>query len=195
MTAPLVLASGSPRRAQLLAELSVPFEVCGVAVDERRAIGGGSAVTVAAELALAKARAAAAIHPHSTVIGADTLVVLHGEILGKPQDAAVARHFLQRMSGARLDVVTAVAVVEGPVVREESVTTTLLMRPITERAIDDYLLTDAAFDKAGGLEVQDRARPFVARVEGCWTNVVGLPLCACTRLLDLSYPPGACVEP
>lgn len=193
MTAPLILASGSPRRSQLLAKLSIPFEVGGVEVDEGLLVGDPQ--ELAANLARTKALTAAETHGRSTVLGADTVVVVGDEVLGKPATAAIAREYLERMSGGRVDVITAVAVVRDGAVTGEAVRTELTMNPIGATDITRYLATGAAADKAGGLEVQDRARSFVSEVDGCWANVVGLPLCAVARQLGVAYPRGACAEP
>ena len=182
---PLVLASGSPRRAALLTAAGWRFEVVSPGVDED-AVGGvvaspsGRAVT----LALAKARAVAALRPGRAVVAADTLVVLDEEALGKPTDAAHALWMLSRLSGASHEVVTGVAAV-GPGGREASAfeTTQVVFARIPGRALLGLAASRGALDKAGAYAIQEAAGAWVERVVGSQANVVGLPWAALKRVL------------
>jgi septum formation protein len=119
------------------------------------------------------------------VLGADTLVVLDGCPIGKPGSRADARAMLRSLAGRSHEVVTAVALVEVPPRREavEAVMSRVVMRACSEAAIEAYLSTDEPYDKAGAYAVQGAARDLILRVEGCYTNVVGLPITTTARLL------------
>ena len=119
------------------------------------------------------------------VLGADTLVVLDDRPLGKPGSRADARAMLRSLAGRSHEVVTAVALVEAPPGREavEAVVSGVVMRAYSEAAIEAYLSTDEPYDKAGAYAAQGAARDFILRVEGCYTNVVGLPITTTARLL------------
>lgn len=178
----LILASASPRRRELLATLGCPFEV----------VPSGVAEALAAEpdprqgaeaLALAKAREVARREPDALVLGADTVVVLDGRPLGKPGSPAEARAFLRALAGRSHEVITAVALVEAGRETVESVRSRVRMRGYAEAEIEAYLATGEPYDKAGGYAVQGEGRRLVAEVEGCYTNVVGLPLSTTARLL------------
>jgi septum formation protein len=186
----LILASASPRRRELLARLGVPFEVQPSSVDERL-IPGVLASTQAMALARAKARDVgdrlrAAGDVPALVLGADTLVVLDEQPLGKPGSRDEARAMLRALRSRGHEVVTAVVlrleVLEG---RETSaaVTSRVLMRDYTDHEIDAYVATGEPDDKAGAYAVQGEGAHLVERVEGCYTNVVGLPLGTTARLL------------
>ena len=186
----LILASASPRRRDLLARLHVPFEVRPSGVDERLT-PGIPASTQAMALARAKARDVgdrlrATGEVPALVLGADTLVVLDERPLGKPGSRDEARAMLRLLRGRSHEVVTAVVlrleVSEG---REAAaaVTSQVLMRAYTDREIDAYVATGEPDDKAGAYAVQGEGAHLVARVEGCYTNVVGLPLGTTARLL------------
>jgi septum formation protein len=186
----LILASASPRRRELLARLGVPFEVRPSSVDERL-IPGVPAPTQAMAFARAKARDVgdrlrAAGDVPALVLGADTLVVLDERPLGKPGSRDEARAMLRALRGRSHEVVTAVVlrleVSEG---RETTATVTsrVLMRAYTDREIDTYVATGEPDDKAGAYAVQGEGAHLVERVEGCYTNVVGLPLGTTARLL------------
>jgi septum formation protein len=177
---PLVLASASPRRARLLREAGVRFEVHPADLPE--AIEPGEApAAYAARLALAKAQAVAArlpTAPPRLVLGADTIVVLDGDVLGKPAHALEAAALLSRLVGRSHRVVTAVALVDtaSAQVRRAVVTSTVHMRPAGRAEIEAYAATEEPLDKAGAYALQGEGRRFVAGVEGSETNVIGLPL-------------------
>ena len=178
----VVLASASPRRRELLLTLGLGFESATPPNDE--VISSDELPTTVAErLALAKARAVAASHADKTIIGADTIVVLDGAILGKPRDEAEASDMLRKLRGRQHDVITAVAVIRGGRSVVDHVTTKVAMRNYTDDEIAAYIASGDPMDKAGAYAVQNTAFALVAGVDGCYLNVVGLPLCLTARLL------------
>ncbi len=186
MLLPVILASGSPRRRELLRLLGIPFRVCAPALDEVEAAGGVEEPRAAAlAVARAKAEAVAGRFPGRTVLAADTAVLLDGTSLGKPRDAAEAEAMLLRLQGRTHTVVTGVAVVDGEGGRvltawEE---TGVTMLPLSREDVAAYVATGEPLDKAGGYAVQGLGAALVARVEGCYFNVVGLPLARTAALL------------
>jgi septum formation protein len=185
----LILASASPRRRELLSRLGLPFDVRPSRIDEALA-PEVAAPALAAALARAKARdvadqVRAAGDGPAVILGADTLVVLDGRPLGKPGSRDEARAMLRALRGRSHEVVTAVALIEVPGGHEvtETVTSRVLMRPYGEPEIDAYVATGEPDDKAGAYAVQGVGGQLVARVEGCFENVVGLPLGTTARLL------------
>jgi septum formation protein len=185
----LILASASPRRRALLARLGLPFEVRPSGIVETLTPGVAPPV-LATGLARLKARdvaarVTAASEPPAVVLAADTLVVLDDRALGKPGSRAEARVMLRALRGRGHDVVTGVVVVEshGPGEGAASVTSRVLMRPYLDAEIEAYVETGEPDDKAGAYAVQGWGRRLVAAVEGCYTNVVGLPLTTTARLL------------
>ena len=185
----LILASASPRRRELLERLGLPFEVRPSGIEEPLA-AGVPASTLATTLARAKAADIAdrlrAAGEAALVLGADTLVVLDGQPLGKPTSQGDARAMLRALRGRSHEVVTAVVVrAADPAGREltEAVVSQVLMRDYTDDEIAAYVATGEPDDKAGAYAVQGRGRRLVSRVDGCYTNVVGLPLRTTARLL------------
>ncbi|MHB8834162.1 MAG: Maf family protein [Candidatus Methylomirabilia bacterium] len=185
---PLVLASSSPRRRRLLRELGVAFSVRVPDVDERPLPGELPGPHVR-RLALAKARAIAReLKPGCGarwILGADTVVVLEGTILGKPRDAGDARGMLARLSGRTHEVLTAVALVPaaGGRARTSVVRSLVEMKPLAASSIRRYVAGGEPLGKAGAYAVQGRGRQLVARVSGSLTNVIGLPLERLRRML------------
>jgi septum formation protein len=180
---PLVLASASPRRAEILTALGIPFTVVATDVDETVA-PGESGRAAASRLAAEKAAASAALRPGDWVLGADTLVLLDDAILGKPRDGTDARGMLRRLSGREHRVVTAVRLTRasGPGLEaiEES---RVRIAPLDEEEIRWYVSTGEPLDKAGAYAVQGLGARFVESVEGSFTNVMGLPARSVYRLL------------
>lgn len=178
-TLPLVLASASPRRAELLRSAGIAFSIAPVDCDERWLPGEAPIAYVER---VARAKAEMALQPGHVVLAADSTVWLEGqaEPIGKPPDRAGARATLERLAGARHLVSTAFAVVDAraPAPRwlVETVTTAVWMRPLAPEEIEAYLDADDWRDKAGGYGIQSRAAGIVRRIEGSYTNVVGLPL-------------------
>lgn len=183
----LVLASTSPRRRELLGRLGLPFTIVPVAVDEEP-LPGESPAHTAERLALAKARAALAVLPprsESFVVGADTIVVYRGRPLGKPTTAAEAATMLRRLRGKTHRVISGVAVVDSRTgtSRMATATTRVHLRPMTDAEITAYVASGDPLDKAGSYAIQNQDFHPVEWIEGCYSNVVGLPLCELTRLL------------
>ena len=173
--APLILASASPRRVQLLREAGFDFEVVVPAVDEAHDPSlSCQALTIAnAEL---KARAVFAQRPEAIVVGADTLVYIDDHPLAKPADMDDARAMLRRLSGRTHQVCTGVAVVSADAVKTFAVITSVTFRSLTADMIADYHGKVNVLDKAGGYAVQEHGDLIVERVDGSRTNVIGLPM-------------------
>jgi septum formation protein len=187
----LVLASASPRRRELLARLELDFEVRPTGTDETPHPGEAPEAHV---LRLAAAKANAAALPGEMVLGADTIVVVDGEILGKPGDDEEARAMLRRLSGRDHEVWTGVALAvraEGaePELHSRSCRTLVRFRALTDADIDAYVATGEPADKAGAYGIQGGAAAFVESIEGDYDNVVGLPLATVRDLLRLAPAP------
>ena len=174
---PLILASASPRRSELLAQLSVPFQVLPGAATEV-AHEHLSPQEICQLNAHRKARVVAKQLPDSLVLGADTLVFLGNDILGKPADLTVARAMLTRLQGRTHQIVTGVCLIHQRVHREHvfAVSTDVTFRPLTAAQIDDYLARIHPLDKAGGYAIQDHGELIISEISGSYSNVVGLPL-------------------
>jgi septum formation protein len=179
----LILASTSPRRAQILRDAGLAFSVISSAVDETP-IPGEAPNDLVLRLANAKADlvAARSVGP-AIVIAADTVVVLEAQILGKPRSTDDARHMLEKLSGRTHSVVTGVSLIRLPDVEQRAFVETTLVHfdPLSANEITRYLSTDEPHDKAGAYAIQGRAGRYIPRIEGCYYNVVGLPL---ARLLS-----------
>ncbi len=174
----LILASASPRRAEILRDAGVSFTVLSSAVDETP-YPDEAPQELVQRLADAKADlvAARAVGP-AIVIAADTVVVLDGQVLGKPRSTEDARHMLEQLSGRTHSVHTGVSLIRLPdAQRLQFVETTLVhFSRLTADEISRYLATEEPYDKAGAYAIQGRAARFIPRIEGCYYNVVGLPL-------------------
>ncbi|SRR6266566_4544538 len=188
---PLLLASASPRRRQILQLLDLPNTVCALSIDEDAAQERfrGPAEEMAPWLAKHKAAAALKL-PEAVgrlVITADTTVLLYGEILGKPQDEAHAHALLRALRGRWHHVVTGIAVsqnIDGKhKIQAASCITPVLMRNYNEAEIDAYIASSDPMDKAGAYGIQHPAFQPTERIDGCYFNVVGLPLCVLVDLL------------
>lgn len=180
---PLVLASRSPRRAELLTRAGYRFEVVAADIDERRRAGEAPAKLVR-RLAWEKAAVVAARHPGAVVLGADTVVVVDDDfVLGKPRGDADAARMLRCLSGRAHDVLTGVAL-RAPHGRRAGVQSTrVFFRTLSPDEVAWYVATGEPADKAGGYAIQGRASRFVSRIEGSYANVVGLPVELVDRLL------------
>lgn len=179
---PLVLASRSPRRVQLLEMLGLDFEVLPAEVDETRHPAGAPA-QVAEHLAREKARAVAALRPDALVIGCDTLVVIDGEVLGKPRDEAHAVQTLLRLEGREHRVETGIAVAAPDGRMESSVEgVRVRFRPFDRRMAEDYVATGEPLDKAGSYGIQGYGATLVDWIEGDFFAVMGLPI---ARMISL----------
>lgn len=184
----LVLASGSPRRRELLTELGVTFEVMTSDVPEIPQ-SGEFAETFARRVARDKALAVARRCPGRHVLAADTVVVLGAAILNKPVDRADARRMLHALSGRAHRVLTAVALVDPLTGLDELIAeSTVELRPLTSIEIETYLDSGESFDKAGAYAVQGLAKAFVISVSGSLSNVIGLPLENVADLLRRHLP-------
>ena len=181
----LVLASASPRRAELLTAAGFAFDVDPVHVDESRHPDETPALYVE-RVARLKAAAGAARHPARVVIGADTAVVLGNDVLGKPRDQGDAREMLRRLSGRSHEVMTAVALASAGEIRTHVERTTVWVRGLSETEIAWYAASGEPMDKAGGYAIQGLAARFIPRIEGSYSNVVGLPLSALSDLIGFS---------
>lgn len=176
MTARLILASASPRRRELLAQLGLAFEVVTSDVPETPAPAEPPAA-FAQRVARDKAAEGARRCPGALVLAADTVVAVDGAIFGKPRDRADARRMLEALSGRTHEVLTAVALrTPAGDVEELLVRTAVEFRSLTAREIEDYLDGSEPYDKAGAYAVQGQAQRFVVQVRGSYTNVVGLPV-------------------
>ena len=175
---PLILASASPRRAEILRSVGWEFTIAAADVDETLLCGEAPAKYVE-RLALAKARAVAANHPGSLVLGADTTVVVGETILGKPEDAADARRMLSLLSGRRHEVLTGIALVREGAPTDERVThqtTEVVFATLSDAEIDWYVATGESMDKAGAYAIQGFGAVFIEEILGDYWNVVGLPI-------------------
>ena len=177
-----ILASGSPRRLELLGELGFEPTVRPVDIDESPGVGEAPADYVAR---LAREKAQAQALPGEIVLGADTIVALDRSLLGKPRDDADARRMLRELSGRAHQVLTGVAVCvpDRNLLEVEAVTTEVFFGQLSPDLIDWYVSTGEPADKAGAYAIQGRAAIFIERIEGNYSNVVGLPLPTATRLL------------
>ena len=190
MGSKLILASASPRRAEILRDAGIPFSVLSSAVDET-VIPGETPQELVRRLALAKAElvAARAVGP-VIVIAADTIVALEGVILGKPRTSDDARQMLEKLSGRTHSVVTGVTLIRLPDAqrREFIETTQVHFTSIAKDEIDKYLASGEPFDKAGAYAIQGLGGRFIPRIDGCYFNVVGLPLARlCRELAELGW--------
>lgn len=190
MSPRLVLASASPRRRELLRDVVAEFEVAPTDIPEPL---GADGPATALALALAKARAAAALNPGAVVLAADTVVYDEQGLLGKPEDAADAVAMLRRLAGRTHRVATGVAAVANGRDGSEVVATEVTMAPLAKRTIALYVASGRPLDKAGAYAIQDMDVPTVARWDGCYCNVVCLPLWAVARLLGEQGV--SCTEP
>ena len=193
VTSRLILASASPRRAEILRDAGYAFTVVSSAIDETP-IPGEAAEVMAQRLADAKAElvAARSVGP-AIVIAADTAVLVGTQTLGKPRTTEDARQMLQMLSGVRHSVVTGVSLVRLPDGERRSFVeaTRVQFSILTPEDIEDYVASGEPFDKAGGYAIQGRAGRFIPRIEGCYFNVVGLPLARLARELEeLGYRGG-----
>jgi septum formation protein len=212
----LILASSSPRRQELLREIGVPFQVHAANINEDQS-AGEAPIAYALRLAREKAEAVAALYPQSYVLGADTIVVIDGEVLGKPQDYADAVRMLRKLSGRAHEVTTAVSLIapntiassavppnliapstispstipsekvaQGTLAETRASTTKVYFREIAEAEIQQYVAGGEPMDKAGAYAIQGGASRWTDRIEGGFSNVVGLPLSLVTEMLKIT---------
>jgi septum formation protein len=170
----LVLASQSPRRSEILRQAGIRFTVRVAAVDETP-LEGEKPEEYVVRLAELKALAVPA-GPEETVLGADTTVVIDGEMLGKPADAADARRMLTRLSGRQHQVITGICLKRGLEVVRDYAATQVWFAPMSAGEIEEYAASGEPMDKAGAYAIQGWASKFIERIDGCYLNVVGLPV-------------------
>jgi septum formation protein len=186
----LILASESPRRAELLRQVAIPFRIVPPAVSEELS-GKPSPQEMVALLALRKARAVSDQLPEGYVLGADT-VVLHDEtVLGKPVDPEDAVRMLRLLSGSRHSVLTGLALVNAATgyLLERLSLTQVWIKTLAEDEIKAYVATGEPFDKAGAYGIQGKGALLVEKIEGCYFNVVGLPLSLLNEMItEMNIP-------
>ncbi|MGA8430727.1 MAG: Maf family protein [Candidatus Sulfotelmatobacter sp.] len=179
----IVLASASPRRQELLRNAAIPFTVQAAGIDET-ALAGESPRSCAERLARDKARAISHLRPNDYILGADTIVVVDAAMLGKPRDANDAVHMLRMLAGRTHQVITGVCLVK-PAATEDvrSETTLVTMGELSDDDIRAYVATGEPMDKAGSYAIQGIASRWIPRIEGDYSNVMGLPVSKVYRML------------
>ena len=178
---PLILASGSPRRAELIKEITNDFEVIPSGAEEITQ-PDRSPEENALYLAKLKAEDVARKYPGRWVLGADTIVVLRDQLIGKPVDEADAQRILRRLSGQEHQVITAMALVNGQCF-QEAVVSTVQIKSLTDQEILDYIATGEPMDKAGAYAIQGTGSFLVESYSGSYSNIVGLPIESLRNLL------------
>jgi septum formation protein len=171
----LVLASKSPRRKSLLFKLGWNFRVADPGVSEESA-NGEPPQSTCRRLALQKAQAVLKRYPEDIVVGADTIVVLEGKVMGKPRDDLESFEMIRELSGRCHEVMTGIAVCRGDHCIDGVEITRVSFRALSPREIEAYVATGEGRDKAGAYAIQGKGSLLVSRIEGCYFNVVGLPL-------------------
>lgn len=181
---PIILASASPRRKELLRQARIPFIIHPSAVDEDVEMSGGPAEK-AETLAYMKAKEVADKNPGGLVLGADTIVVLDGVIYGKPADDSEAYSMLSSLSGRDHSVITGVALIDSAkgIVKKSHELTSVRFAKLTPEEISYYISTGEPQGKAGAYAVQGIGAMLVEDIKGCYTNVVGLPLMKLRKML------------
>jgi septum formation protein len=178
----LVLASASPRRQELLRNAGITFEVQPANIPEDP-LPGEAAKDYVERLAREKALAIASQRPQDVVLGADTVVVVDGQLLGKPSDAADAARMLRMLSGRKHEVITGVCVVVRGQSKVASETTRVTMSELSDKDVADYVASGEPMDKAGAYAIQGIASRWIPSIEGDYSNVVGLPVALVFRML------------
>jgi septum formation protein len=183
----LILASSSPRRRELLAQVGLVFDVMPAHIDETRHASETPTAYVQ-RLALQKAQAIHAAHPGTIVLGADTTVEIDGHALEKPLDRSDAERMLRALSGRTHHVHTGIALLSPHGERAHLETTSVTFSPVDDTELQRYLDSGEPYDKAGAYGIQGYAARWIPRIDGDYFNVMGLPLAATVRLLkELSY--------
>jgi septum formation protein len=182
----IILASASPRRSELLTRIGVHFEICPSLIDESDIKIKGSPGQKAMQLALLKALDVAKSSEKGLILGADTIVVLDGEIFGKPKDNEEAFRMLSNLSGRSHTVITGIAIVnaENGLNKVSFETTKVTVSHLTPSQIQAYISTGEPQGKAGAYAVQGKGSLFIERIDGCYFNVVGLPLARMRKMLE-----------
>ena len=182
---PLVLASASPRRRELLAQSGFAFRIEAADIPEDP-LPGEDPIAYVTRLARGKAEAVRSrpANASAVVLGADTTVVIEGQILGKPESAADAARMLRLLSGRTHQVITGVSVVSAAQTLTAAEVTAVQFHSLSDEEIADYIATGEPMDKAGAYAIQGRAACWIPRIHGCYFNVVGLPLALVSNLLS-----------
>jgi len=178
----IILASASPRRQELLKQVGCDFTVIisDIIEDNNQNLDPGQlAMSLASEKAFS---VSSKVNRDDVVIGADTIVVLDGQVYGKPMDKKDAKQILMKLSGKEHQVITGIAITRAEEIWTDYVSTTVRIASITDQQIDNYIATGEPMDKAGAYAIQGIGALIVEEIKGCYTNVVGLPL---NRLSDL----------
>ena len=184
----LILASASPRRSELLRHAGIPFGVDPADIHEAP-LAGEAPIDYAQRLARDKAKTVLARHPHELVLGADTVVVVDEHLLEKPADAADAARMLRMLAGRTHQVITGVSLLASDSERTEAEVTQVSFTTMSEQEIVGYVATGEPMDKAGAYGIQGIASRWVARIDGDYFNVVGLPVARVYRMLkELEEP-------
>jgi septum formation protein len=180
----LILASTSPRRIELLRLMGLDFEVMPAGVEERHMAGEGPGEHVL-RLSRQKAHAVSCRYPDAWVMGADTIVVINGEMLGKPAAVSEAKEMLKKLSGREHCVYTGFTVMRqaGEVLSGDVAISSVLFKDISEEEINWYVRTEEPYDKAGGYALQGIGAFFIREIRGSYTNIIGLPLCEAVSML------------
>ncbi len=183
----IILASASPRRRELLAMMGLDFEVLPSLIDESIR-QGEEPVEHVLRLSREKTTEPAALYPEAWIIGADTIVTIDGEILGKPSSGEEAKKMLKKLSGRKHRVFTGIAILRQATAAflSKAVASDVLFKEIPEEEIGWYVHTGEPRDKAGGYALQGSGAFFVREIRGSYTNVIGLPLCELVELLKLA---------
>ncbi|MFJ7933530.1 Maf family protein [Sporosarcina sp. NPDC096371] len=180
---PVILASASPRRKEILSLLDFPITVIPSLVSEDIDVPTDDFAAYARELASMKTSAVAKEHDNHIVIGADTIVVHEGKLYSKPNSKEQAKTFLQELSGKTHTVITGVGIFEGGILRVFSVETAVTFRELDDVLIDAYVDSGDSMDKAGGYGIQTAGALLVEKIDGDYYNVMGLPLAKLTEHL------------
>ena len=178
----IILASGSPRRHELLKKLCTNFKI--EVSDAREVQQADSPRILAMENAKLKAQAVAEKNPDAIVIGADTIVVLNGEIFGKPEGVKGAEQMLARLAGRKHEVITGLAICAGGKIFSDYEVTEVYFGEMTTEEIKSYVATGEPLDKSGSYALQGGATKFIEKIHGDWSNVVGLPVYRLKKLFE-----------
>jgi septum formation protein len=181
-----ILASASPRRQELLRSVGLKFKIIPAHVDENYSAGESPRQHVQ-RLSIDKAMVIAKKYPEAWVLGADTIVVIDGMILGKPKNKHQARKMLQKLSGREHKVFTGftIAHVAAKIYKTKVIQSAVQFKTISPKEMDWYVSCDEPYDKAGGYAVQGKGACFIQSIRGSYTNVIGLPLCEVLEALKI----------
>lgn len=182
----IILASNSPRRQELLKLLNVPFDVVPANIQER--LNDNLTISEQIEqIALTKARNIANSYPEALVIGADTVVVINNQILGKPKDETDAKKMISLLQNNRHQVITAVAIIKNKITEVFHEITEVSFYAMSEQEITDYVKDETIYDKAGAYAIQGKAALYIEAIHGDFYNVMGLPIAKLKRHVSKYY--------